>query len=157
MTTRSQVSSHTKTWDFPIRITHWALALCVVLNFFFIEEGSDTHDWLGYLAVVLIFFRLIWGYFGGPAAKFKPHNPLAALVYILVWLDVIALAVTGWMMDLDRFWGDEWLDNLHANLSTGLQVLIVLHLCGMALDSLRYKRATWMAMIDGRRRRGRTS
>lgn len=135
-----------KNWDIPTRATHWSLALCVVLNFFIIEEGSDLHDYVGYLASGLVVFRIGWSFFG---SGFTHHNRLASFVYFLIWSLVIALGISGWMMSLDQFWGEEWLEDIHENLSTALQILIVTHLAGVALDSIRYRRPTWKSMITG--------
>lgn len=135
-----------KNWDIPTRATHWLLAISVVLNFFVIDEGSDLHDWVGYFAAVLVIFRLTWSFFGTP---FSHHNWSASGVYILIWTLVILLGVTGWMMSLDRYWGEEWLEELHANFSLALQILIGAHLIGVVLDSIRFRRATWKSMITG--------
>jgi len=62
-----------------------------------------------------------------------------------------ALGVTGFMMGLDAYWGEEWLEDLHENLSTALMVLVVLHLLGIAFDSWKFRRKTWLGMITGRR------
>lgn len=163
-------------WDIPTRITHWALALCVILNLFVVDEGEDPHHWIGYTAVGLVGFRFLWGFFGKRPSRLKSlpihprtvwayvrggmkegdafaqkHNPLASYVYLTLWLLVIGLGISGWMMGLDAFWGEEWLEEVHGYLSTGVQVMVVAHLLGIAFDSIRYRRHTWLAMITGRR------
>lgn len=160
-------------WPLSVRLIHWALAVIIVLDMFWLED--DPHNYAGYIGVVLIFFRLFVGmrgkgihrlsslplkfsdfqfyiqnHFQGKA-HYEGHNPAASLVYILMWLVVIALAVTGWMMGLDAYWGDERLHNIHVLLSDFLLFLIGLHLIGIAMDAIIYKRKTWMAMISGRK------
>lgn len=130
-------------FDAPTKLTHWALALCVLLNLFFIE-GGKIHDYVGYFAAGLVIFRGAWYFKLGPVAR---HNILAKTTYILIWSIVLALGATGWMMSLDRFWGDQWLEDLHTNLSVAIQVLIALHLSGVILDSIRFRRGTWKAML----------
>ena len=49
-----------KVWDLFVRIFHWSLALCVLLNFFVFEEGESFHEYSGYLACGLVFLRAIW-------------------------------------------------------------------------------------------------
>lgn len=159
-------------WDLPTRITHWGLALCVILNLFFVEEGSDVHDWLGYAATAVVVFRFVWGFRGAKLSRFisfpisvgsvfsflksglnsekyEGHNPLASLTYLGIWALIIALGITGYMMGTDKYWGDEWLQELHAQISMALQVLIGIHLLGVAIDSIRYRRKTWLRMITG--------
>lgn len=160
-------------WDLPTRITHWALAFGVILNLFVVESGDEAHRWIGYVTVALIAFRVIWGFVGAPASRFRSfpvspkkiwaflksglnnnyqgHNPLASLAYILIWLNVISLGITGYMMGLDAYFGEEWLESLHGNIATALQILIGIHLLGVFSDSLRYKRKTWAAMLTGRK------
>lgn len=54
------------------------------------------------------------------------------------------------MMGLDIYWGDESLESFHSNFAIVLQILIGIHLLGIFLDSIRYKRKTWTAMINGK-------
>lgn len=163
-------------WDVPTRTAHWLLAACVVLNLFFLEEGEDWHRRLGYVALGTVAFRVLWGFVGGRASRFRSfplrpsqilaylraglherpgtepgHNPMASLVYVAMWIAVIGLGTTGWMMGLDAYWGDEWLEDLHEGLANLVKILVVLHLLGMLIDSIRFRRATWMGMITGRR------
>ncbi|MCO5143007.1 MAG: cytochrome b/b6 domain-containing protein [Oligoflexia bacterium] len=163
-------------WDIPTRILHWALAVCVLLNLFLLEEGEEAHEWAGYIAVGIVFIRFVWGFVGGKASRFSSfpihprslisylknkcsedgqfknkHNPLASLVYLTLWLLIIGMGITGWMMNLDQFWGEDWVENLHSRISQGIEILLILHILGIAIDSIRYKRHTWLAMFTGKR------
>lgn len=160
-------------WPLSVRLIHWALAAVIILDMFWLED--ELHNYAGYFGVTLIFLRLIIGirgkglerlsslplkfsdfefylrhHFSGKA-HYEGHNPAAWMVYFLMWLVVISLGVTGWMMGLDAYWGDEGLHNIHVYLSNALLFLIALHFIGMALDAIIYKRKTWMAMISGRK------
>ena len=53
---------------------------------------------------------------------------------------VMLLGLTGWMQTLDRFWGEEWLEELHELLADGLLVLIAAHVAGVLLASWRHRR-----------------
>lgn len=163
-------------WDLPTRTAHWLLAACVILNLFFLEEGEDWHRRLGYVALGTVAFRALWGFVGARASRFRSfplrpsqiidylraglherpgtepgHNPLASLVYVAMWIAIIGLGTTGWMMGLDAFWGDERLEELHEGIANLVKILVVLHLLGMLIDSIRYRRGTWLGMITGRR------
>lgn len=160
-----------------MRVLHWGLAIIVLLNLFWFEEGDEVHRWVGYAAVGIVVARMLLGFWGLPherfggfplgfqslkkfilgvfrgskAESFSGHNPLASWIYILMWLAVIALGVTGWMMGLDRFFGDDLLNEIHAKISDFMIALIVLHMVGMLFDSFRYRRHTWLSMFTGRR------
>jgi cytochrome b len=148
----------------------------IVLNLFVLEEGDDPHNYVGYAAVVLVLLRSVWGFVGGAQSRFSAfpvrpaklrhflnqllskqhedypgHNPAAAMAYIAIWACVILLGITGWMMGLDAFWGEEWLEEIHEGLSNGVMLLVGTHLVGIAFDSYKFRRRTWMGMITGRR------
>lgn len=163
-------------WDVQTRLTHWSLATAIILNLFVLEEGDDPHNYVGYAAVAFVCVRALWGFIGGEQSRFRSfpiqpkkvldfvkstlkgtakdhpgHNPAASVAYLSTWTCVIALGITGWMMGLDAFWGEEWLEETHEAISNGLQVLIVVHLIGIAMDSKKHKRRTWLGMIRGNR------
>lgn len=162
-------------WSPVTRIIHWAIAIPVLLNFF-IDGGDYLHKALGYTALVALIVRIAWGFVTKDKAHFKffplsptsirshlsdlvmgktkdypGHNPLASLAYILIWMLVGLLGLTGYMMNLDTYWGEEWLEHLHELLSNGLVVLIFFHITGLIFDGIKYKRKTWKGMITGRR------
>lgn len=58
-----------RVWDPFIRISHWLLATAVFIDLF-IEKPLWLHSWLGYLAVVLVLLRLVWGFVGPENARF---------------------------------------------------------------------------------------
>ncbi len=164
-------------WNKLIRLTHWLVAVIIVVNMFVYADGDDVHIWLGYIAAGLVIFRLIYGLISGDQAhsfsnfplspfslvkffqdKIKSHdrpykgrNPAASWIYILIWFCVFGLTVTGWMLGLDRFFGDEQVEQAHVIINTALQVTIIIHLLGMLLDSIQFKRKTWMGMFTGRK------
>lgn len=133
-------------WDLSSRLLHWGVAFSVI-SVYFLDGGDPPHNNIGYLAAVLVILRLLYGL----NKKFPRENQIARVVYLLMWLGIFALALTGWMYEWDRFWGEEWLHNLHVNISYGLLALIALHLAGILKDAWIHRRPTWMAMITGKR------
>lgn len=62
-----------KTWDLGVRLFHWTLVAAIALAFLSSEEDSVLSAWhepAGWVAAVLIAFRLIWGLVGGEHARF---------------------------------------------------------------------------------------
>lgn len=175
------ISQHTPVntshqWDAVVRITHWLLAACIVLNLWLTEDGSTLHEWVGYTALAVVMLRLLWGLIArDPYARlgqFLPsvrgitthvrtlmraethppgHNPLAALMIFTLWAVVIGLAVSGYMMSMDRFWGDEWLEEMHEFLAHSLYVLVPIHIAAAILMSRLQKRNLVAGMIVGKR------
>jgi cytochrome b len=175
--TSSNATSSTKiVWDVPTRLVHWSVAILVGLNLLLFEDGEDVHRWIGYAACAVVLGRFIWSLgprfklstaafpiqpaaifqfiknrFSDPAGEYPGHNPLAALVYLLIWTCILLLGLTGWLMGLDAFWGEDWLENTHSGIANILQTLIAVHLLGVFSDSYRHKRRTWTNMMTGKK------
>lgn len=71
-------------WDWPVRVTHWTLAVLFALQWWTAEKGlMDWHVRFGVLALGLVVFRLLWGVFGSSTARFAGfvRGPRAVLGY----------------------------------------------------------------------------
>lgn len=167
-------------WDWCVRLTHWSLASCVLLNLLFTEDGSSLHEWVGYTALVVVLLRLFWGLItSNRFARLsqllpKPsklsqhlthlwqrqtlneqalgHNPLASLMVITLWGVVIGLAVTGYMMGTDVWFGEEWLEETHEVLANSLYLLVPVHVIAAIVMSYWQKSNHIAAMLTGYKR-----
>lgn len=96
-------------WDIPTRLFHWLLVLMIVVSYATAEGRGvwfTVHKYTGYGALVLVLFRLGWGFVGGRHARFADFiRPFRAVRAHL--LSVLALRPTstvghnptgGWMM-----------------------------------------------------------
>lgn len=163
-------------WPRSIRLIHWSLAVIVILNAFILVEGDPPHRYLGYVAVALVLIRMVLGFTGKGHSQFKNfpikprlikefilalakgkhlsypgHNPLASIVYFGIWILVIALGITGQLMMLDQFWGNQLLEDIHEIFSILLLICVGIHLIGIAIDARVHRRKSWMAMINGKK------
>jgi len=60
-------------WDLPTRVFHWLLVVLVVLAFVTAEIGGTAmpyHMWNGGAILVLVLFRVLWGFGGGTQSRF---------------------------------------------------------------------------------------
>ncbi|MGI9407160.1 MAG: cytochrome b/b6 domain-containing protein [Hyphomicrobiaceae bacterium] len=68
-----------RVWDGPVRLFHWALAVCVItawyLGYFRSFTTIGWHFYLGYAVAGLLMFRLVWGFIGSPSSR------LSALIW----------------------------------------------------------------------------
>jgi len=110
-------------WDLPTRLFHWLFAFAVLGAIItdLIEE-IEWHSYCGYTALVLVVFRIIWGFVGPYNARFSSfipsfkelllflkdhqvqhlgHNPLGALSVIGMLLIVLIQASAGLFTDDD--------------------------------------------------------
>jgi cytochrome b len=161
-------------WDRFVRFFHWTLVSCVLLNYFVLEEGEWPHEWAGYLAGGLVAARIVWGFIGSRHARFTDffptpsrlkqhyqalrhghadrhwgHNPLGALMMLLLMALVLSLGLTGWLQGTDAYFGEEWLQDLHKTLANALMLSAGLH-AAAALAMGRIERTRLVkAMITG--------
>ena len=165
-----------RVWDFGVRLFHWSLVFAVTSAWVLAEE-RQIHRWLGYAVGALIAFRLVWGLVGtrharfsdfvpgpvrlvrylgdllrGREARYLGHNPAGGAMILALLAVLSALVVTGYMMGMDRYFGAEWVEELHEVAANGLLLLIGLHLGGVVLASLRHKENLVKAMITGDKR-----
>lgn len=58
-------------WDIPVRVFHWLLVLLFAFSWWTGDNGKlDWHRWSGYGILVLVCFRIYWGFAGGSTARF---------------------------------------------------------------------------------------
>jgi cytochrome b len=166
-----------RVWDPLVRVFHWSLAASFVVAWITADEWNDLHEWAGYAAAALIGFRLLWGLAGPRYARFAQfvrspgriagfladmlrgrerryigHNPAGGAMILLLLLVMVGTAVTGWMYTLDAYWGVAWVEETHEMFANLLLVLVILHIAGVALASLRHSENLVRAMITGRKR-----
>lgn len=162
-----------RVWDIPVRVFHWALVVTILLAFLSSEEDSALAPWhipAGWVAALLITFRLVWGFVGGEHARFtdflkpgeiahhvgglfsgKPertigHNALGGVAIIALLGTVGGITYTGATMQGEAEGG------LHETLANVLIGLIALHVIAVIAMSLLTKDNLIRAFITGRKR-----
>jgi len=163
-----------RVWDPLVRVFHWSLVACVLLNLFVVDDGEDLHQWLGYAAAALVGVRVVWGFIGPRHARFADffptprrvanhvrallggepehhwgHNPLGALMVLGLLAMVLSLGLTGWMQTLDAFWGAEWLQDLHEGLGEWLLPMVGLHAAAAIVMGRIERTRLVKAMVTG--------
>jgi cytochrome b len=78
MPTHSPPGTRTAVWDLPLRIWHWAFALCIGGSLYTGLSGDialiERHQQLGYCMVGLLLFRMAWGMWGGRYGRFREYR-----------------------------------------------------------------------------------
>jgi cytochrome b len=75
-----------RVWDIPTRFFHWLLVGLVIFSFITGKIGVTTmkyHEWSGFAILVLVGFRLVWGFIGGQQSRFRTFvkGPAAVIRY----------------------------------------------------------------------------
>lgn len=75
-----------RVWDLPTRLFHWTLVVCICGMLVTAQLGGNAMQWhfrFGYAVLVLVVFRLVWGFVGGYWSRFSVFlsSPSAALAY----------------------------------------------------------------------------
>ena len=158
-----------RTWDLGVRVFHWALMATIALAFLSSGEDGPLAAWhvsAGWVAAVLVVFRLLWAVVGGEHARFvnlvRPsripghvrglfagrvhasigHNPLGGIA-VLVLLALISATIFTGIID-----GEE----PHEVIAWTLLAMIVLHVVAVVAMSLLTRDNLIGAMITGRKK-----
>ncbi|MEH6452352.1 MAG: cytochrome b/b6 domain-containing protein [Psychromonas sp.] len=143
---------HQRIWDPLLRLFHWSVAIAFLMNFIILEEGETAHRWVGYYVLSALVVRFIWGFLGSQNARFKDflptpsgvkhhltllskkqfessngHNPLGGLMIFALLLGLLLTGLSGWMMGIDVFWGEEWVEELHELLASMVMTFVIIH------------------------------
>lgn len=163
-------------WDLPVRIFHWVIAILVPLNYWWLEGGELLHQCVGYVIAVLLVARIVWGFVGSHNARFANflptparlrrhyqqlrtsrfnacdgHNPLGALMILLLLSLLAFIVASGWMQGLDRFWGEDWVQQLHKYAADALMVAVAVHIVAVIGMSRFTQLHLIRTMITGKR------
>ncbi len=147
------------------------------------ESGAALHRYSGEALAGLIVFRAVWGVIGGEHARFANfvrgpaaiaahvadmsapspkrwlgHNPLGGLAVIVMLALVAGIVVTGLFNDGEHNAGPFAgaigdVGEIHELLFRILQAVVVVHLAGVAFETLKTKDALVPAMITGMKAR----
>ncbi len=163
-----------RVWDWPVRIFHWSLAICVFIAFFTgeSERFSLWHQTLGFVAGGLLVFRFVWGFVGTRHARFASfikgpqailayvkslrqdtpehhvgHNPVGGVAVMLLMGLTALTALTGWLLAGGDAPG--WQEELHEVAANSLMVVVAVHVLGVVLSSKQHKENLVRAMLTG--------
>lgn len=162
-------------WDWFVRAFHWG-TVALVATAFLSPDDKALHEPVGYAVLALVLARLAWGVVGSRHARFtdfmaRPatvlaylrelrsgkvrrylgHNPAGGAMVLALLATLATVTVSGWMSETDRFFGVEWVSQLHRLSTDMLLGLIGCHLAGVLVASLLHRENLIAAMITGRK------
>jgi len=142
-----------RVWDLPVRLFHWLLVLLIVSLWITAIRGWMTvHYIAGVSTLVLVLFRVTWGFFGSTTARFSDflagprhvlaylrglrggedqrhagHNPAGGWMVLTFLLLILAQATIGlFANDEFAFKGPfaEWISGKRSDLLTRIHVFL---------------------------------
>ncbi|MGE0053558.1 MAG: cytochrome b/b6 domain-containing protein [Hyphomicrobium sp.] len=172
--------STAEVWDPFLRVFHWGLVASFAVTYFTGDEEREVHVAFGWAALVLILFRVFWGFVGPTHARFEMfvkspaatlaylsqvargeeprhlgHNPAGGAMVMILLLFTAGTAVTGVLLSTDTFWGSETLDMVHGLFAHVTAACVAIHIAGVLFTSLRTRENLVWSMVTGRKRSAR--
>jgi len=167
-------------WDLPTRLWHWALFLLLCFSVFSGLAGSitlmDWHLMSGYGLLVLLLFRLIWGFWGSSASRFQSYRdawtrpqtgPVAhtrpGVLMLAGMLALLLLQTTSGLFATDDLFTDGPLNNYVSDTTASrlswfhnrnfwlILALAAVHVLAIAYYGVWRKDPLAMSMFNGRK------
>lgn len=113
-------SNKIKVWDPLVRFFHWSLVAAFTIAYITEEDFLSIHSWAGYLILILLGIRFIWGFVGSRFARFSDfiyskeaiiqflkdtlnlsakrylgHNPAGGAMIILLMVSLLITSTSG--------------------------------------------------------------
>ncbi len=114
-----------KVWDLPVRCFHWLLVASIIACFYTIKtENISYHQYVGIFVLILVIFRIIWGFVGSSTARFwdfirtpktiieylrygvtptEGHNPIGAFMVLFMLAILLLQTITGLFLGDNTF------------------------------------------------------
>jgi cytochrome b len=166
----------TPVWDIVTRVFHWSLVVAFCTAQVTAEEWDPVHEYVGYVVLSLVAFRIVWGLVGPQNVRFREfvkspgmimthvaniwtgrhtaeagHNPAggAMVIVLLAWLALTGL--TGWLSVTISGDFAESLEELHEFLGEFSWLLVLVHITGVILMSFVERQDLARSMFDGKK------
>jgi cytochrome b len=165
-----------RVWDRFVRLFHWTLVAAFFVAWCFTESIGLVHKTAGYVTVALVVARVVWGFIGSRHARFASfvptprrlvtyvgalaqgreprhagHNPLGALMILFLLGAVLTIGLSGWMMTLDAFWGNDLVETVHTQAVDVALLAMVVHVLANVMASVRHRENLILSMVTGRK------
>ncbi|OFZ31382.1 MAG: cytochrome b [Bdellovibrionales bacterium RIFCSPHIGHO2_01_FULL_40_29] len=169
----------TLTYDLPTRLFHWLFSGLFLLSFAIAKIVDDDsiiftyHMLMGLILGGLVLWRIVWGFFGSKHARFSGfnlnpldlkdyflgilsgskkrwsgHNPASSWAAITMFALGLGSAITGYLMSTGN---KETFEDIHEFMANTFIVVVILHIAGVLLHSIRHQDKIALSMVDGKK------
>lgn len=167
-------------YDWPTRLFHWLFAGLFLTSFIIAKTIEDDNFWFNFHSIAgliigfLVLLRLVWGVMGTRHALFtgfalKPiqlisyfkalvtgqkkrwagHNPASSWAALVMMVFALGLAITGYLMTSGP--NKEDFEDIHELMANGFIIVVILHVVGLILHTLKYKEMIALSMLNGKK------
>lgn len=168
-------------YDWPIRFFHWIFA-GLFLSSFVIAKTVDSetlvysyHMLSGLMMGYLVVLRIFWAFVGtkhsrfsgfalnpldlvnyfkgiltGDKRKWAGHNPASSWAGIIMMILALGLALTGYLMTSGN--DPESFEDIHEIFANGFLVVVIAHILGIFIHTVRHKELIGLSMLDGKKK-----
>ena len=168
-----------KVYDLPTRLFHWLFAGLFVAAYAIAQLTDDESPWfsqhmlLGLILSVTTLLRVVWGIVGSRYARFSSfplnplrlmeyfreilstkgrtyfaHNPASAWAAVVMMGLALGLGVTGYLMASGQ---KEAFEDIHELMANAFAFVVVAHVAGIILHSLRHRDGIALSMVHGKK------
>lgn len=167
-------------YDLPTRVFHWLFAGLFLTAFIIAKTMDDESPWFNFHSLAgltlgfVVLLRILWGFWGTKHARFSGfalnpidlvnyfrgilsgekkrwagHNPASSWAGITMMILALGLATTGYLMTSGP--NKETFEDIHELLANGFIIVVVLHVAGIVLHTIRHQEMIGLSMIDGKK------
>jgi cytochrome b len=172
-----QSETQVPVWDRVVRYFHWTVVAGCILDLAVFTDGKGAHRFIGYIVALALIIRVVWGFVGagharfdnfvpsraklgkylgalvqGKAPRFLGHNPAGAVMMLALMVLLAGVSLTGWMLTLDAWFGNDDLEELHEALANVILAFAGLHVAAALFESWKHGENLVKSMITGRKR-----
>jgi len=175
-----QQQSKQSVYDLPTRIFHWLFVIFFLIAFTIAKTIDDEapafsyHMIAGLILGFLVFLRTLWGFVGTKHARFSGfalnprhllsylkgiatgskkrwagHNPASSWAAITMMALTVGLGITGYLMTSGP--NKEFFEDVHELLANGFIIVVLFHVAGIALHTVRHREMIGLSMINGKK------
>lgn len=170
-----------RVYDLPTRLFHGLFAVCFLIAFAISNTVDDDsrifsyHMIAGLVLCFLLPWRFLWGVVGTRHARFSDlqlspvafvnymkgifsqsthlwsgHNPASSWAAVVMLLLGLGMSASGLLMVTDN--GGEILKDIHELLANTFIIVVLMHIAGIVIHTMRHKDPIGMSMASGCKR-----
>lgn len=139
--------------DSPVYVYHMlagmSLSFLVLLRILWGVVGTKHAKFSGFTLNPLELIAYLKGILTGNKKRWAGHNPASSWAGIFMMLMALGLGITGYLMTSGA--DKETFEDVHELFADGFIILVILHVVGIAVHTIRHHEMIGLSMVDGKK------